>query len=539
MCDIAGPWIINGMVLGRYFEHSDMKSFAFLVSAFSASEDLLVAGHGLKSHLRFNEAQISIMLPKLSAFVSASKADYKPQADDFSKIDDQPIYSCMLLYPFCGAMSRMALAMLTVLRAVTYLDLVSYFQNQTPTLVKTQGPLAKYLDGPDIFIGQYECILIQPAHMNATSSDLASTSNGLPLSLLDAEEAIADSLILHTHSKHAKRLVLACSGQIVQKIKYCFIKLMDTCSRGQMQLYSQIMMNQTRKLFGDDEIYLHTSVKVILQAFPSSIFSFLGGPVQYGLYEESYLASFCSQITGEKYLFIHNMLLLKISCQHAFGLSLTFANSGPWTNYHLVDVLLSLFIYIAVTLLYCKDICKKPCNDPDIEGEKDPISKTVMATLPSCHQTGEMYPTCRTLFAAHAGHSKLLFLIQNCIDRLPNVVLPCPLVSGLQSACFDKPHLGISDTEQTLVVSWSSSSLDTQSDTQDTPGSRCSQDSNLSESPHVQGPLILLGEFPLTPMGVLAPGSAHARPSAQPPIDVSGNFSAHVSAVCKILKQKF
>jgi hypothetical protein len=32
-------------------------------------------------------------------------------------------------------------------------------------------------------------------------------------------------------------------------------------------------------------------------------------------------------------------------------------------------------------------------------------------------------------------------------------------------------------------------------------------------------------------MGVLAPGSAHARPSAQPPIDVSGNFPAHMSAV--------
>jgi hypothetical protein len=31
-------------------------------------------------------------------------------------------------------------------------------------------------------------------------------------------------------------------------------------------------------------------------------------------------------------------------------------------------------------------------------------------------------------------------------------------------------------------------------------------------------------------MGVLAPGSAHARPSAQPPIDVSGNFPPHVSA---------
>ena len=37
-------------------------------------------------------------------------------------------------------------------------------------------------------------------------------------------------------------------------------------------------------------------------------------------------------------------------------------------------------------------------------------------------------------------------------------------------------------------------------------------------------------KFPLAPMGVLAPGSAHARPSALPPIDTSGNFPAHVSA---------
>jgi hypothetical protein len=37
-------------------------------------------------------------------------------------------------------------------------------------------------------------------------------------------------------------------------------------------------------------------------------------------------------------------------------------------------------------------------------------------------------------------------------------------------------------------------------------------------------------KIPLTPMGVLAPGSAHARPSALPPIDVSRNFPAHVSA---------
>ena len=32
------------------------------------------------------------------------------------------------------------------------------------------------------------------------------------------------------------------------------------------------------------------------------------------------------------------------------------------------------------------------------------------------------------------------------------------------------------------------------------------------------------------PMGVLAPGSAHARPSAQHPIDMSGKFPAHISA---------
>ena len=37
-------------------------------------------------------------------------------------------------------------------------------------------------------------------------------------------------------------------------------------------------------------------------------------------------------------------------------------------------------------------------------------------------------------------------------------------------------------------------------------------------------------KFPLAPMGVLAPGSAHARPSARPPIDTSGNFPAPVSA---------
>ena len=37
-----------------------------------------------------------------------------------------------------------------------------------------------------------------------------------------------------------------------------------------------------------------------------------------------------------------------------------------------------------------------------------------------------------------------------------------------------------------------------------------------------------VNKFPLAPMGALAPGSAHARPSAQAPIDTKGNFSAQV-----------
>ena len=41
--------------------------------------------------------------------------------------------------------------------------------------------------------------------------------------------------------------------------------------------------------------------------------------------------------------------------------------------------------------------------------------------------------------------------------------------------------------------------------------------------------MLELDKIPLAPMGVLAPGSAHARPSAQPPIDTSGHFSAHMS----------
>ena len=37
-------------------------------------------------------------------------------------------------------------------------------------------------------------------------------------------------------------------------------------------------------------------------------------------------------------------------------------------------------------------------------------------------------------------------------------------------------------------------------------------------------------QFRLTLMGVLAPGSGHARPSARPPINMSGILLAHMSA---------
>ena len=39
-----------------------------------------------------------------------------------------------------------------------------------------------------------------------------------------------------------------------------------------------------------------------------------------------------------------------------------------------------------------------------------------------------------------------------------------------------------------------------------------------------------MNDFPLTPMGALAPVSAHVGPSTQPHINMSGNFPAHASA---------
>ena len=69
------------------------------------------------------------------------------------------------------------------------------------------------------------------------------------------------------------------------------------------------------------------------------------------------------------------------------------------------------------------------------------------------------------------------------IDKVKN---SSPVFSG---------SLKISETSSvTLPGTWSSSSLDKRSDTQESPLSKCSQDSILTESPHVQGPVILLGE---------------------------------------------
>ena len=52
----------------------------------------------------------------------------------------------------------------------------------------------------------------------------------------------------------------------------------------------------------------------------------------------------------------------------------------------------------------------------------------------------------------------------------------------------------------------------------------------LKTSNHFINLMIIIIKFPLAPIGVLAPGSEHARPSARPPIDTSVNFPAHVSA---------
>ena len=38
-----------------------------------------------------------------------------------------------------------------------------------------------------------------------------------------------------------------------------------------------------------------------------------------------------------------------------------------------------------------------------------------------------------------------------------------------------------------------------------------------------------VAKFPLAAIGVLDPGSVHARPSARPPIDTRGHFKAHMS----------
>ena len=58
------------------------------------------------------------------------------------------------------------------------------------------------------------------------------------------------------------------------------------------------------------------------------------------------------------------------------------------------------------------------------------------------------------------------------------------------------------------------------------------KDSSLGEEDEASVETVdtVVPEFPLAPMGVLAPVSAHAGPSAQPPIGTSGNFLPHLSA---------
>ena len=52
---------------------------------------------------------------------------------------------------------------------------------------------------------------------------------------------------------------------------------------------------------------------------------------------------------------------------------------------------------------------------------------------------------------------------------------------------------------------------------------------DLDSGMDVHAMTLTLQQFLLTPMGVLAPGSAHARPSARPPNNMSGNYPAHMS----------
>ena len=89
---------------------------------------------------------------------------------------------------------------------------------------------------------------------NFVHSDMVETSsccigslfNMLPVTILNGDEKA-------TYSKHVKRLILACSAQIVPKVKYFSIKLMDTFSQGQEHFYYEIMMYQTRNLLEDND----------------------------------------------------------------------------------------------------------------------------------------------------------------------------------------------------------------------------------------------------------------------------------------------
>ena len=56
---------------------------------------------------------------------------------------------------------------------------------------------------------------------------------------------------------------------------------------------------------------------------------------------------------------------------------------------------------------------------------------------------------------------------------------------------------------------------------------------------HFYGSSQKIFSISLAPMGVLAPGSGHARPSLRPPIDTSGIFLAHMSGGGEIVWKLF
>ena len=60
---------------------------------------------------------------------------------------------------------------------------------------------------------------------------------------------------------------------------------------------------------------------------------------------------------------------------------------------------------------------------------------------------------------------------------------------------------------------------------------------NSNFGAYFQNPIPSRFKIPLAPMGALAPGSAHARPSTQAPVITSGKYPLHISG--SGVKKKF